>query len=465
VCSSDLEIIPFSSGRIRYEEVAEARWFTRDKRQPVLRRDRLTNIGPLWASADETNTNHGAVIKLRVLPNWDVDAGLFLATQDRRVNHSILVRDIDQSGIGTREIVSEPPQVRHSWSGEARLTRHVQTGALHHKLIGSYRGRRALGRIGGADRTNLGRFNMNARVDVAKPQFTYGARTLDEVKMDVLSLGYEGTWGQRVAVAGGVQWMNYEKRINQPGLPETLQSDKPMLLNGVASVQVTGGVVAYGAFTQGLEETSAAPPEAVNRNDLLPAQRTEQIEAGLRVRLPGAMTLNVSAFRIKKPLFALDDFLVFRERGALQHQGLEASLAGVPVVGLNVLVGGLFLDASNSGPEVLEGNLGPVPVGRPRLSGRVALNWRPGGTSRWSFDVVVDGEGPSEATRDNLVQSTGGIDIDIGMRYRFKVSEHDATLRMVITEVTNSHRWDVAGDGAWRPNLPRAVTATLTVNI
>ena len=461
-----LEIIPFTSGRVRYEEVAEARWFTRDKKQPVLRRDRLTNIGPLWANADETNTNHGAIIKLRAIENWDLDVGVFLGTQDRRRNHSILVRNIDETGAGNREIVSDPRQMRNSWSGEARLTRKLKTGALEHKLIASYRGRRAFGRIGGNDRVNLGRFDMNARVDVPEAQFNYRPQTIDRVKMDVLSAGYEGQWGPRVHVAGGVQFMDYQKKIDQPGLPVTLQRDKPMLLNGLASYQVTNGIIAYAAFTQGLEETSAAPPEAVNRNDLLPAQRTEQIEAGFRVRMPRRMTLNLSAFRIEKPLFALDDFLVFRERGALRHQGLEASLAGSPVTGLTVLLGGLYLDASNSGPEVEAGRIGAIPVGQPQFSGRVAINWRlDEGKSPWSFDVVIEGEGPSQATRDNLVQSTGGIDVDIGARYRFRIGEQDSTLRLIMTRVTNSHRWNVAGDGAWQTNVPRAVTAQVTVNI
>ena len=461
-----LEIIPFTSGRVRYEEVAEARWFTRDREQPVKRRDRLTNIGPLWANGDETNTNHGAIIKLRAIENWDLDAGLFLATQDRRRNHSILVRDIDDMGIGTREVVSDPDQWRRSWSGEVRLTRQLNTGRLSHKLIASYRGRRAYARIGGNDRVNLGRFDMNARVEAPQAKFNYRPQIQDRVKMDVLSAGYEGQWGPAVHVAGGVQFMDYSKKIDQPGQPLIEQRDKPMLLNGIASVQVTPRVVAYAAFTQGLEETSAAPPEAVNRNDLLPAQRTEQLEAGVRLRLPRRLTLNLSAFRIEKPLFALDDLLVFRERGALRHQGLEASLAGSPVPGLTVLLGGLYLDAKNSGPEVAAGRIGAIPVGRPKVSGRMAINWRlDGGRSPWSFDLVIDGEGRSQATRDNLVQAPGGIDIDIGARYRFKMGKQDATLRLLMTEVTNSHRWTVAGDGAWQTNFPRAVTAQVTVNI
>jgi iron complex outermembrane receptor protein len=363
-------------------------------------------------------------------------------------------------------VVSDPDQWRRSWSGEARVTRHLTTGKLSHKLIASYRGRRAYARIGGNDRVNLGRFDMNARVDVPRPVFNYLTQTQDRVKMDVLSAGYEGQWGKALHLAGGVQFMNYEKKINQPGLPLILQIDKPMLLNGIASVQVAPGMIVYGAFTQGLEETSAAPPEAVNRNDLLPAQRTEQLEAGLRLRLPQRLTLNLSAFRIEKPLFALDDFLVFRERGALRHQGVEASLAGSPVPGLTVLVGGLYLDAKNSGPEVEAGRIGAIPVGRPKFSGRVAINWRlDEGKSPWSFDIVIDGEGPAQATRDNVAQSTGGIEIDIGARYRFKIGQQDATLRLIMTEVTNSHRWNVAGDGAWVPNFPRAVTAQVTVNI
>ena len=460
-----VEIIPFFGGFSRYNELGRQRWFTRDRRQPVKQADRMTAIGPLWAGNTDTPMNGGVVVKLTPGEGWDVQAGLFRSSMIRQLNHSILARDIDETGIGARDVIADPRNVRFSWSGEARLSRTFRTGALGHKLIAAVRGRRVFARVGGSDRVSLGRFDLAARADVPRPVFNFGPQTIDQVRQDVLALGYEGRWGKLAEVAGGVQVTDYRKRIDQPGQPLIEQQDKPLLFNGTIAINAARGVVVYGAFAQGLEETAPPPPEAANRNDLLPAQRTEQMEAGVRLKLPRRLTLNASAFRIEKPLFALDDALVFRERGSVRHQGVEVSLAGTPAPGLNLLLGLVGLDACNFGEDVLAGRLGPRPVGRAAISGRMAINWRPGGTSPFSFDLVVEGDGPMQATRDNLVQSVSGVDIDIGARYRFRLAGRDATFRLQMTEVTNSFRWVVAADGAWETSNPRSIVAFVTMNI
>uniref|UniRef100_UPI003F71873D hypothetical protein n=1 Tax=Polymorphobacter sp. TaxID=1909290 RepID=UPI003F71873D len=345
-----VELIPFFGFFTRTEELPlQQRWFTRDRLQPEQRVDRLTAIGPLWAGNSDTPMNGGAILKLRVIENWDIDAGLFRSSLIRQSSHSILPRDIDDNGVGDRIVVADPRTIRASWSGELRVARRFRTGIFNHKLIAALRGRNVFARIGGSDRVNLGRFGLNERVDLPRPTFNFGPQTIDKVTQRVVALGYEGRWGTFAEVAGGVQYTDYKKNIDQPGRPLVEQRDRPLLWNGVAALNVAKGVVVYGAFAQGLEEIAAPPPEAVNRNDLLPAQRTEQMEAGVRFALPARLTLNAAAFRIDKPLFALDNGLVFRVRGAVRHQGLEASLAGSPIPGLTVLMGALWLDAKNSG--------------------------------------------------------------------------------------------------------------------
>jgi iron complex outermembrane receptor protein len=462
-----VELVPFFGGFSRYNELPiDQRWFTRDRRQPLQRVNRLRAIGPLWAGNTDTPMNGGMVAKISALEGWDIEAGLFRSSLIRQRTHVILPRDIDENGEGDRIIVADPRTLRVSWSGELQVARTLRTGPLDHKLIASVRGRNVFARIGGSDRVNLGRFGLDERVDLPRPDFNFSPQTIDTVQQRGLGLGYEGRWGGVAEAAAGVQFVDYKKRIDQPGLPLFEQREKLVLPNGIVAINATSGLVIYGAFTQGLEEIAAPPPEAVNRNDLLPAQLTEQMEAGVRITLPARLKLNASAFRIEKPLFALDDALVFRQRGTVRHQGLEASLAGSPIEGLTVLMGVLWLDARNSGEDVENGSLGERPVGQPGVSGRLAANWRPdGGRSPWSFDIVVDAEGPAQATRDNLVQSVALLNVDIGGRYRFKLKGHDATVRVQLTEVSNSFRWEIAGDGAWQTSRPRTVVAFLTVNI
>lgn len=484
-----VEIIPFLGSFTRYQEFSEPRFFTRNRERPLQQVSRNRIIGPDWAIDGETATNGGIVSRIRPNTNLDIDVGLFRAVQIRQAAHSTLVRDIDEQGFGDRIVISDPRQLRTSWSGEVRIARRFKTGDFAHTLLASVRGREVNARIGGSDRVNLGRSFLNDRSDTARPIFNYGALTSDQVSQRIYGVGYQGKWGDIAELAAGVQYNDYNKQIAAPGQPLIILSDKPIQANGTAAINISSKFAVYAAFTQGLEETGNAPPEAVNRNELLPAQRTKQMEAGLRLSLPANLRLNAAAFKIEKPLIALDSNLVFRPRGTVFHKGIEASLAGSPVQGLTILAGGLYLDAGNQGEEVnfsqtgCQGfggtgtsdpnsgggggcGLGQRPVGRSPLSGRLAINWRPeAGVSPWSFDVVVEGNSPQQATRDNLVKAIAGVDIDVGMRYRFKLSKNAAVIRIAINDLTNTFRWQVAGDGAWSPNTPRSVLAFLTVDI
>lgn len=491
---ADVEIIPFIGTFTRYKEFSPPRWFTQDRERPAQQVDRTRIIGPNWADDGETATNAGIVTRIRPDTNLDIDIGLFRAVQIRQSSHSTLVRNIDAQGFGDRIVISDPRQLRTSWSGEVRIARRFKTGDLAHTVLASLRGREVNARVGGSDRVNLGRSFLNDRIDSPRPTFNYGSLTSDQVSQRIYGIGYQGKWGNVAEVAGGIQYNDYNKIIDAPGQPLVTLSDSPIQMNGTAAINVTSKFAVYAAFTEGLEETGNAPPEAVNRNDLLPAQRTKQMEAGIRLSMPANLTLNAAAFKIEKPLIALDNNLLFRPRGTVFHKGIEASLAGSPVPGFTILAGGLYLDAGNEGEEVNFGQsgcqglggtgtsgpgssggsggggggcgLGQRPVGRSPLSGRLALNWRPeAGTSPWSFDLVVEGNSPQQATRDNLVRGPAGVDIDIGLRYRFNISNNAAVIRIAVNDLTNTFRWQVAGDGAWSPNTPRSVLAFLTVDI
>lgn len=479
--TADIEIIPFVGSFTNYENYSPPRFFTQDRQRPVLEVDRNRIIGPSWAADGQTGTTGGLITRAQVTDSLKVELGLFRAVQIRQNSHSTLVQNIDDQGIGDRIIVSDPRQLRTSWSGELRVAQRFTTGDFAHTLLASVRGREVNARIGGNSRVNLGRFLLNERVEVARPDFAYGPLTSDKVSQRIYGVGYQGKWGSIAEVAAGVQYNDYEKRIDQPGQPLVVLTDAPIQFNGVAAINITRKFAVYAAFTQGLEETANPPPQAVNRNELLPAQRTTQIEAGVRYSLPANLTLNAAAFKIEKPLIALDDTNIFRPRGTIIHQGLEASLAGSPIPGLTVLAGGLYLDASNVGEEVnldpsicLGGGggggggcgLGPRAVNRSPFSGRLAVNWGPdAGTSLWSFDLVVEGNSAQQATRDNLVQGIAGLDVTAGMRYRFKISENAAVIRVAVNNLSNTYRWEVVGDGAWAPNNPRSVIAFLTVDI
>jgi outer membrane receptor protein involved in Fe transport len=75
------------------------------------------------------------------------------------------------------------------------------------------------------------------------------------------------------------------------------------------------------------------------------------------------MTLVAGVFDVQKPYFNLDPARVYRELGDVRHRGVELSLSGRPIKGLNVVAGAVLLDGKVSGELVEAGRIGPRPVG------------------------------------------------------------------------------------------------------
>src|SRR5205085_4654408 len=119
----------------------------------------------------------------------------------------------------------------------------------------------------------------------------------------------------------------YRKTIGPPSAPAIVTRANPWLWNATLAVNLFRGLVAYGGYTRGLEDSGVAPEIAVNRSEAPPALITSQKDIGLRYAL-GPMRLVVGGFEVEKPYFNLDTGLVFRDLGTVRHRGLEISLAG-----------------------------------------------------------------------------------------------------------------------------------------
>jgi len=251
--SADVEIVPFFGTNIKSNDFAQPRWFTTDREEPDQQIDRLTIIGPDWAVESDFGINTGVVAKVRPAENWLVEAALFRSINIRSDWNSLLVRDIDDNGIGRRIVISDPRQYRASWSTEVRATRTITTGAVQHKLIAAVRGRKVFARIGGSVRTDLGLADLGERINIPRPVQQFGPQTIDKVRQGTVSLGYEGRWLQHAEFAGGVQFSDYQKRIDQPGQPLNTISEKPVLYNGILAVRVAPGFNIYGAYTSGFD--------------------------------------------------------------------------------------------------------------------------------------------------------------------------------------------------------------------
>jgi iron complex outermembrane receptor protein len=202
----------------------------------------------------------------------------------------------------------------------------------------------------------------------------------------------------------------------------------------------------------------------LNRDEAPPAVRTKQIDAGLRLRV-GPMTLIAGGFEIEKPYYGLDNGNIFRELGAIRHRGLEASLAGSPVEGWTLVVGGVLLDAKLAGDEVASGVIGRRPVGVPSRTLSGNIEWRPPQWEAFSVDLSAEHRGPTYTDVANAVRVGSYTTMNMGVRYRFPLQGAPAVLRLKATNLFNTCAWDVYGNNAFTYIQSRQLIARFTIDL
>nr|WP_246438547.1 TonB-dependent receptor [Novosphingobium piscinae] len=418
-------------------------------------------FGQDWALRSGHSQNFGGLAKT-TRGGWKVEAGLFRSSFTQDDFASAWFARVDRDGIGQRFIQSGRDQSYVSWSGEARVSRDWRDGPRRHRLIASVRGRTVDARYGGFDLAAIGPGEIGVPDPVPEPVRVYGVLTDDRVRQTMASVGYDLVWQDRGELNLGVTRSDYRKAIDSPDLPSFSRRDRNWLWNGALALKLNGSLTLYTATTRGLEETGSAPLNAVNANEVLPALRTRQFEAGLRLALSRSIRFVASWFDLRKPYFEIDrSDGFFKILGEVQHQGYELSLSGKPVSGLSFVAGAVFMDAQVTGEAVADGRLGRRPIGRTRTLIDASVDWMPAGQKRWSVDLRLLFEGRREADALNRFSIPQRLTADLAARYRFKIGTSPAILRVKLANLTDVFGWRVSGGGGFRTNAPRRLTGSI----
>lgn len=423
--------------------------------------ERRRFFGQDWGQWKGHSQNFGAIIKTQQGP-WKLEGGLFRSSFTQDDYASAWFAGVDQQGIGQRFVLSGKDQTFVSWSGEARVIRDFREGPRRHRLIASLRGRNVDARYGGFDLAALGAGEIGVSDPEPEPIRSYSALTDDRVRQRAWSLGYEVVWQDCGELNLGITRSDYRKTIEAPGIAGFSGHDRDWLWNASLAFHATGGLTVYGATTRGLEESGSAPGNAANANEVLPALRTRQIEAGLRIKLPAGMRAVASWFDLRKPYFEIDSRdNIYRTLGEVRHQGYELSLSGRPAKGLSFVAGAVLMDPRVTGEAVADGRLGSLPIGRARTLIDASVDWMPAWQERISLDLRLLYEGSRVADARNRFSIPSRATFDLGARYRFHLGRSPATLRLKLANATNVFGWRVFGGGGFKTNAPRRLTASI----
>src|SRR5205085_4876314 len=266
-------------------------------------------------------------------------------------------------------------------------------------------------------------------------------------------IAYHGLWPGVGEVSVGAQKTRYRKTVTQPGAQAIVTRADPWLWNGTVAVNLLRGIVAYAGYTRGLEDSAVAPEIAVNRSQAPPALKTSQRDFGLRYAF-GPMRLVIGGFDVRKPYFNLDPALVYRQLGTVRHRGVEISLAGEPLKGLNLVAGAVLMKPRVAGPAVDLGLIGTRPVGKAQTMASAFLDYRLPFASAVSVNLGVRYLGKRPGSADNQLVVPARTFVDLGARYRFRLGKFPATARLQITNLLSRYAWDVSDFGGFKRAQP-----------
>jgi iron complex outermembrane receptor protein len=459
-----IEIVPFASRVDYWGGEAFPLIFTDGTHLPTkFARGRF--YGQEWAENEGINDNHGIVSSFGLSKSLTLRAGLFRSAARVDTAFAEIFADARQDGTARHFIVANPPLKFASWSGEARLSQVLTEGPRRHVVHLSARGRDQKRRYGGGDFVDLGLGTLGEPNPLPEPAFAFGPQTEDRIRQTTFGIAYEGRWRDAGELILGLQKTDYEKRIEAPAVPETISRDSPWLFNAGAAAYVTGRLSLYASYTRGLEEGGVAPSSAVNRDEAAPALRTEQKDAGLRYELSDNLRFVAGVFDVRKPYYSVDSTNLYRRLGEVRNRGVELSLAGTVAPGLSTVLGAVLLDPEVSGEEVDRGLIGSRPLGSARRTAILNVDYRPPWARDLSVDATVTNYSRRVASADNQLHIPGRAVLDLGGRYRFKVGDAPATLRIAVANVFNKFGWRVDGSGIFSHNAQRRFSLSLAADI
>jgi iron complex outermembrane receptor protein len=461
--AADIEVIPFWSRVDLYNREATPLYTPEGAfLPPEVARRRFP--GPEWADQRNTVQHYGALTKAGLGPGWQLAAGLFRSTSDSSRNYAQNFTAMRADRTAVRRITSDPPQSLAGTSGELRLSRTFADGTRRHTLHAALRGRQRDSRYGGGARLDLPRADVEAVLDSPRPDFSFAPQTDERVQQGIAGIAYDGRWQGVGGFSVGLQRTWYRKRVDRPGAPLARTDDEAWLPNVTASMELSQALALYGSYTKGLEESGLAPDSAANRTEALPAILTTQVDAGLRWKGPGGISLVAGVFDVRKPYFAADEANIFRELGNVRHRGIELSAAGPVTDGLTLVAGAVLMQPRVTGEAVTLGRVGPRPLGQPSRLLTLAVQYALPGLDGVQLTLNATHRGTRAADTRNLVELPARTILDAGVRWRFDLGDNPALLRVQLLNLTNAYDWALVGSGSYQVNAPRQLTMFLTVD-
>ena len=423
-------------------------------------------LGQNWAEDRNVTMNLGGIVSAQLTKIWLLKTGVFRSTNDYPVSFADQYTNIQPNGQSEHLVVGYPDQDTSSNSGEVRLTGAFLGGDWGQQLIFMARGRDTNARYGGEDVVDEGPAVIGTLVELPEPDFIYSVPTNDHTQLWSVGSAYHLDWRKRAEFEIGIQDENYRETVVAPGIPDSGMSAHLPRAYSNAAFALAPQWTLYAGYTQGLENSGAAPNSAKNSGAVLPASKTWQIDSGIRYVVTPKFKIIAGVFELQKPYFNLDTDNIDRELGVQRAKGVELSIAGELAKYLHVNIGVLDGKVSIIGSNLAAEKVGFVAVGQPLLTYVANINYDLPWLPAASMDVSATHFGTAPASIDNGVYSPAVTLVNLGGRYQFTAFGKKSSLRLQIQNLLATKKWTTQytpGFFQWPP--PRTVFAYITTDL
>jgi len=424
---------------------------------------------PDWIDRLQHTHTYGAIGEMNLADAWSLKAAAFESRSTRERSFIDLFVGVQPDGSARNLVISEPQLPARWTSGELRLAWQNQSERFLHELQWSLRARDKELEQGGGATADLGPARVGQPGNAPQPEFDFLPTTLNSVSQWAGGIAYLGRLGRFAELNAGLQATQYRQTVERAGASNETDADE-VLYNLSLAIVPTDWLAFYAGHTVGLEETSAPPASAANRDDAPPASRTRQWDAGIRATL-GATRIVAGVFETSRPYFATDATNVYGELGERLNRGVELSVVAQPVAGLRVVAGAVYYDARVEGSAVALGRSGSRPLGSSPIQARVNLDYSIAALPGLSAQLAVTHSGdtiastlPYEELDGRQLEVPAATTIDVGARYRWSVGRVPFSARLLIQDIADERTLRVIGSNNFSLGGSRRASLQVTAD-
>jgi iron complex outermembrane receptor protein len=256
------------------------------------------------------------------------------------------------------------------------------------------------------------------------------------------------TLSPQVKLHAGVRRVEAKRFENVDPEIGRVNSANSYLLPSVALVySLTPGWNVYGSVSHGLEHGGVAPIETTNAGSALDANRSKQIEFGLKGAVNSKLAVSAALFQIRRGLEYTDRATnTFVRNGQRTHRGLELSASGKATRNLDYGLSLMALHTQQQG------------TGDPAIDGKRVANVPAFQSTAWleyalpavpalSVSAVWQHAGKKAFDVENRTMVPGYDVLGLGAAYALQAGATKVTLRARADNVFNKFYWrDVSPD-------------------